>query len=144
MFSGNGSGCLAWLCFFQWRRWPLSFNCHKNQNKIFRYKNDLQLQGLGVRTRWNFAKLKKVQTEFANHMYSWITEIKNSMLMIIWLYLESHERDQMSFVIITKCLLNGEYNTMVKVGELIGTTECLKIGTRCWINWMYCKVHLLR
>ena len=31
---------------YRWR--SSSFNYHTNQNKIFRYKTDIQLQGLGV------------------------------------------------------------------------------------------------
>jgi len=45
--------------FIDWRRWrSLSLNCHTKQNKIFRYKTGIQLQGLGV---WNPLEICKVK-----------------------------------------------------------------------------------
>jgi hypothetical protein len=56
------------------------------------------------------------------------------MLLFNRLYLESHETDKIICAVITKCFSTGEYNILVKAEDIIGTTGCLTLWTRCHIN----------
>jgi hypothetical protein len=73
------------------------------------------------------AKGKNGLRQFIYHLFSWISGITTHMFPFIWLYLERHERGQISCVVIT-VLPTWNYNIFIKVEELIGTKNIWWIG----------------
>jgi len=69
MFAGNGSRCIAWLGLLIGEDGGLEASiATQNKTKYLGTKLIFNCKDWGFGPRWKFAKLKKAQTEFENHV----------------------------------------------------------------------------